>query len=307
MVDVSSIPKGRISRLLTVDSKIALGAFKGGEPLSLCYDRILNIPTEKFPTSLLDVTFALDEAVSLMPGLSTGESSSLDDNFATRVALSFDVAAARRDKNRQETAKNKVQHIAMAQERRRQQTEEIRSHKTAVRIAAVQEKERQKEREAELDRCRSEAYIAEQRKSDALRNHERSLAQAAVHGKNDARFERLLKSVRHSEKLAQEAEKQGRRKKVCPRVSTRRSKSVHVDAAARGRCAKNAKRSREERTRLVTKAYDALRVAEKSIHDAIGVPYSDENAYRKVLKTRDFVLGAMSQLSGLIEPGLTET
>ena len=162
--------------MLTIDSKVSLGAFRAGEQLGTSYDQILGLPIDNFPTSIVELTACLDEAVAQacipricpVPG----------NVYGTCVARSFDSASVKRETSRQEAARIKVERLTLAQEIRRQQQDEIRSHKMALRVAATKEREKRKERETELRRCRSEAYKAAVARDEARKEHEHSLAQA---------------------------------------------------------------------------------------------------------------------------------
>lgn len=299
-MNVACIPKGTISRLLTVDSKVSLGAFRAGEDLGACYEQLLSIPVENFPTSLVEMTGSLDEAV--LKASRSQERSETATNFPASVAMSFSVASQRREESRQKTAKTRTESMVLARERRLQEREEIQRHRAAVRTAATRERERQSERQAELQQCRSEAYRSECAIVETERKHKRRLVEAAVHGTNEARFERALKSVHSAEEAMQLATQKGS-SRVRQRVGSVRPRNKHVDIVARGRCMKNAKKLREERSRMVSKACDALELAKQNIHSALKVPYPDEESCGKVLKSRDMVLGALAELDSLVERG----
>ena len=287
---VAGIPKGTVSRLLTVDSKVALGAFRAGENLGACYEELISIPVDTFPTSIKEMTSSLDEAIDSQ---ATGPG-----NFTASVAMSFTAAVERRELSRQQAAKNKAQTLEIARARLLEQKEEIQSHKTAMRVAATREKEKQSERDLELVRCRSEAYLAEVGRAAAKEKHERLMEQAAANGENEAKFERALKSVRSTEKSMRAG-----KRKACRRSQGRTAPPHprHVDAVARSRCAQNATKMRNERSRLVAKACEALRLARQNVRKAMDVPYPDEKSRQKMLKGRGMVLGALTELSDLVD------
>lgn len=290
--------------MLTVDSKVSLGSFRAGEQLSNCYEQILEIPIDRFPTSTIELTSSLDEAV--LSSSSSPNPSASEYGFATRVARSFDAAAIKRETTRKEAAKNKAEKLALARERRRQEKDEIRRHKLALRAEATREKEIRATRQIELCRLRSEVYKAGVTRAEAERNHQRSIAEAVADGQREARLEVAWNSGRETEMLRREAsENEG--PKGFRRVGSAKPNRELIDKSAHRRCAKSAKRLRDERTRMVTKACDALRVAKQNIHNAMDVPYPDEGTQRKVLKSRELVHEALSELHGLVADGQSNT
>lgn len=273
-----------------------MGAFRTGQNPETCYEQILAIPVDKFPTSIIDMTSCLDEAASRH----NTERSSSPDAFASSVVVLFGASAQKREQARLQAAKDKTETLALAREKRRRERDEIKSHKTAIRIAAVQEREIQVKRRAELDRCRSEAYLTEVRRAENEKKHHISLAQAAVYGKNEARFEQALKSARSEEECMLNVSSGGSGQ-IRRRANSKRPNCKRTGTTGRNRCAKNAKMLRDERARMVSQACDALRLANKHVRNAMEVPYPEPESQQKMNKGRVMVLAALSDLEGLVD------
>ena len=278
-----------------MDSKVALGAFRTGKSLGACYEDIFAIPVEQFPTSIREMTCSLDEAVA-----ATGSDKGDDraSNFSANVAVAFSAAAAKRAMSRQQVAKSKAETLELARQRWLEQKDEVESHRTAMRIAATKERAKESQRKQEIERCRSEAYHAEWARVEAQKRHICLMEQAIADGNNEARYERALSATRSVENdMRVDRRKAGRRSEglVGP------ARPRHVDAAAHGRCAKNSKSLRAERSGMVAKACEALCLARKNVRSAMDVPYPDEKSRQKMLKGREMVLSALTELGGLVD------
>lgn len=218
------------------------------------------------------------------------------------VTSAFLAAKEKREKERQLAEKDKAERLALARERRHQEREEIKSHKTAMIIAATREKETRVQRRQELDRCRSDAYEAEIAREAANKEHQRLMTRAAVEGENEARYERVLKSVRSVDReMAAVTEGKGSRKRRRRTVPDRPT-DTPTSTTARRRCMKNSGMLRKERARMVSKACDALRVAKKKVRDAMDVPYPDQDTRQKINKGHEMILSALTELGALVEP-----
>ena len=84
---VAGLPHSTVSRLSTLHSKIEFGASVTQETVAVVYDRILAISPDLFPSSIVALSRALNEALSLSQSESV--SGGHQGNFSSRVEIVF--------------------------------------------------------------------------------------------------------------------------------------------------------------------------------------------------------------------------